>query len=313
VPEDVADKAQKFQASEYFKAGMEAWRDNRFAEALPLFRKAYGVVRRAETRLMIARTLAARDRPVAAYREAVEAAAEASPPIDTQAEQLLEALRQKVALVTVQVRGPLEGTAVVVNGKPLDRLAWGQAFPVLPGTVEVVATNTAGEVSESATLAVGQDQTVTITAPSKAPEEIAPPAPPPPPVAPEPVVTRDEGGAVPWLRSHRFTLGIASASAGAVFLINFGIFGVLSNGMADRLETACPDPNDCDPRFEQDADKGKRFQTVANAMAGLGAITLVAGAGLITWHFVDPDEGPNTARLPRVRVGLGSASLEGRF
>lgn len=313
VPVDVADKAQKFAASEYHEAGMTAWRENRFADALPLFRKAYGLVRRADTRLMIARTLDARGRSAAAYREALETAAEASPPVDAQAKQLIEALEKKVGLVTVRIGGGGEQTAVVVNGKPLDRLAWGRPFPVLPGQVQVVATNTAGEVTESAIVGAGERKVIAIQAPAVEPVAAPAPAPASPPAAPEPVVSLQEDGTMPWLRRHRLTIGIATAAAGGIFLVNFGIFGVLADGQADRLETACPNPDDCDPRFSEDADEGKRFQTVANAMAGLGAVTLAAGAAFITWHLVDPDGPDERARIPRLRVGPGSLSVEGSF
>lgn len=311
VPEASADKAQKFQASEYHKAGVEAWRKNRFAEALPLLRKAYGIVRRAETRLMIARTLDAQNRPAAAYDEAVAAAAEAAPPLDAQAKQLVESLTQKIGLVTVQVTGGSDQTAVVVNGKPLDAQLWGRPVAMAPGSVRVVATNTAGETTESIEVAAGDTKVVTIAAPGEpqaAPEPTAAVAPPPPPVA----STQEEGGAS-WFLQNRFTIGIATAAAGGIFLINFGIFGLLSNGQADRLADACPDPNDCDPSLKQDADKGQRFQTVANVMAGLGAVTLAAGAGLIVWDLVDPAQSGDVAARPRLVVGPGSIAVEGSF
>ena len=310
VPEASADKAQKFQASEYHKAGVEAWRKNRFAEALPLLRQAYGIVRRAETRLMIARTLDAQNRSPEAYDEAVAAAAEASPPIDAQAKQLVETLTQKIGLVTVQVSGDTEQTAVVVNGKPLDAQRWGRPFAIAPGAVQVVATNTAGENNESIEVAAGETKVVSIAAPGEpkaAPEPVAPVAPAPPVAS-----TQEEGGAS-WFVQNRFTIGVLTAAAGGIFMINFGIFGLLSNGQADRLADACPDPNDCDPSFERDADKGQRFQTVANVMAGLGAVTLAAGAGLIVWDLVDPADSEDVATRPRLVVGPGSIHVEGSF
>ena len=310
VPEASADKAQKFQASEYHKAGTEAWRSNRFSEALRLFRKAYGFVRRAETRLMIARTLDAQGRSAEAYEEAVAAAAEAAPPIDAQAKQLVEALSEKIGLVTVQVSGDAEQTAIVVNGKPLDSQVWGRPFAIAPGSVQVVATNTAGEVTESIEIAAGESKVVAIAAPGEPQKASAPVAPVAPPA---PVASMQEAGGASWFLENRFTIGIVTAAAGGVFLINFGIFGLLSNGQAERLANACPDPNDCDPSLAEEADKGQRFQTVANVMAGLSAVTLAAGAGLIVWDLVDPADDDTVAARPRLVVGPGSVSIEGSF
>jgi hypothetical protein len=310
VPEDAADKATKFQASEYHKAGVAAWKGNRFGEALRMFRQGYGIVRRAETRLMIARTLAAQNRPAEAFDEAVAASAEAAPPIAGQAEQLVASLQQKVAIVTVEVTGGLEGTAVVVNGKPLDEAKWGNPIPLLPGTVTVVATNTGGEVTETAEVAAGAESTIKVVAPGKPAPAVAAPVAPEPVAAPAQASTSGDGAGA-WFMDHRRSIGIVTATAGGIFLINFGIFGLLSNGQADRLEHFCPDPNDCDPRFSDDRDRGRRFQTVANVMVGLGAVTLAAGAGLIVWDLLD--DGGGTTEAARLTIGPGTVAVEGSF
>ncbi|MEZ4443793.1 MAG: hypothetical protein R3B72_32270 [Polyangiaceae bacterium] len=311
VAVDAATKAQKFQASEYHKAGEEAWRKNRFSEALNMFRNAYGIVRRAETRLMIARTLDAMGDSPAAHVEAEAALAEAAPPIDEQAKTLLQAVRGKVGLVTVAVSGNLDGVAVVVNGKPLDSASWGKPVPMAPGAIQVAVTNTSGEIVEAGEVAAGGEVTIAATAPGTQ----AAAAPPPAPLAAPRTVAVSEDDASSWFMDHRRTIGIITATAGGVFMINFGMFGLLANGQADRLEIVCPDPNDCDPDYEKDRDKGQRYQIVANVMLGLGAATLAAGAALITWDLLDPAEPNDEARAPKLKLtaGAGSLGLEGTF
>jgi hypothetical protein len=135
----------------------------------------------------------------------------------------------------------------------------------------------------------------------------------PPPASPEPVEAapgEGEGYAGP----NRLIFALAAGGVGAVGMIMFGAFGLLSNSMLDRLESACPDENRCDPKNEDIADRGRTYTTAANAGLGIGLVGLAACGGIVLWMFLQPDE-PESAAAggPTVAVGPGSIAVQGRF
>jgi hypothetical protein len=305
---DEADKAQTFQATQLYKAALEDFNRKRFEPALEKFRRSYAVVKSPNSRLMIVRSLANLERNLEAYYEALTLRLEAEEAAGKSekyaaaliaAQDEIDALETKLALVVVDAKAP-PSARLTVNGEPLLPERWGDAFVVEPGPLLVVLTTETGEVHESAEARVGEKLTLTLV-PRPAPRPV-------PRVAPPPEAPPDDGG---YGGPDRKVLALVAGSIGVVGVVNFGIFGMLSNGQLERLEIRC-DRRQCDPELEEEADKGRTYQTVANVSLGVGAPFLAAGAGLLLWDLLDaPDE--DAASAARLTVGPGSLGLSGSF
>ncbi len=319
VPFYEAEKSQQARANQLLAAGRAAHKRGKHDEALKAFRASYGVVRTPEARVEIVRALGALGRHIEAYREAVEAmdeaeqAAGADPDkygaTQTAAKAELDTAASKVALVVVDVRGDRSGAALVVNGLVVDLADWGRPIPVEAGPVEVALTNSEGELTETGQAAVGQ--TVTIAIGKEAPAAAAPE---PKPKA-RPAVAEQDDSLWPADWPDRTLIAIIVGGTSAVALVNFGIFGLLSDGQADRLDSGCPAPHqDCDPLLEDEADKGRTYQTLANTFLVIGIVTAAAAGGFLTWDLLDPDdEGASAGVRPKLTVGAGAVSLTGSF
>lgn len=318
VPFYEAEKAQSARATQLLNAGLAAQKRGKHEEALKAFRASYGVVRTPEARVEIVRALSALGRHNDAYKEAVEALDEATQAAGADAQKYgataeaaqaeLDAAAEKVALVVVNVRGDRTGAALVVNGIVVDLADWGRPIPVDAGPVEAALTNIDGELTETAQATVGQTVEIGIG------KELPAAAPKPKPRA-APVVV-DEGDSLwPAEWPDRKLIAIIAGGTSVVAFVNFGIFGLLSDGQADRLDSGCPAPHqDCDPLLEDEADKGRTFQAVANTFLVIGIITGAAAGGFLTWDLLDPDEeGTSALHRPKLTVGAGAVSLTGSF
>src|SRR5262245_1640542 len=118
---DTATREQSRAAQKTFEAGDLLYDDKRYAEALGAFRASYDVVASPNTRLMIARSLRELNRlgeAIAEFEGAVavaEAAAKSNERYTetaNAARQELEALRAKVGMLSVRVRGAASGATV---------------------------------------------------------------------------------------------------------------------------------------------------------------------------------------------------------
>jgi len=312
---DEADKAQTAKATQAYQAGVAAQQRGQHDVALAEFRRSYGIVRSPNSRMLIVRELAELGSYVQAYREGVEAVREAEDAAALDAAKYgktveaaqaeLDAVKTQVALVVINVSGAPDSAALVLNGVAVDQAEWGRPIPVAAGDVGVSLMTSAGEVEQTATAVAGQTVEIAIT-PAKAPEPI---------VAPPPVVQEDSGlWPADW--PDRKLVAIIAGGTGAVALLNFGIFGLLSEGQADRLATGCPDVDDCNPALQDEADKGRTYQTVANVFLVVGIVGATAGAGLLTWDLLDSEQAGDTADASfraNMTVGPGSLWLTGRL
>jgi hypothetical protein len=139
-------------------------------------------------------------------------------------------------------------------------------------------------------------------------EPVPEPAPPPAPVEPLGAAPGEGEG---YTGPDRVMLAVIAGGVGVVGIGMFGIFGALSNSMISRLESACPNENSCDPKHEKTADRGRTYQTVANAGLGIGIVGLAAAGGMVLWMFLQPDA--EEAQSARVLVGPGSFLVQGSF
>jgi hypothetical protein len=309
---DEAKAMQTMKATQAYQVGVKHLDAKEYDQALASFHESYGVVKSPNSRLMVVRVLLEMGDPVAAYREALltmvetkEAAKKAKKYEKTieAVQQETDAIRQKIALVTVTVSDAPEDASLTINGQEVDGASWGSAMPFEPGQLELVLTTGDGSQKTTLKAEAGGEHAVTLSPPNAAPA-------PAPEAAPE--VDTSSGYEGPDRRVMAYIAG----GVGLLGFVGFGAFGLLSNGQFDRLDSGCDDPDFCDEDLEDEADLGSTYQTVANVSLVVGIVGVAGGAGLFLWDVFDPapaDGADARNSGPRVSVGPGSVSLSGAF
>lgn len=331
VPLAEATPAQKQSAQLRYEQGAAHFNQRRFAEAAEEFRASYEIVASPNSHLMLARALRESGRLAEAYTEIEAALAEATDlaaadarygPTRAMAERDLAALRSKVALVTITVTGGDPTAKVTMGGVEVPSSKWGRPIAVQPGPLEIVAF--AGDekrVTKELTANAGSDLAVTIDLPlppppppvvvpvpeppvEKAASVEPPPEPTPAPPPPEPARDREPASLRPW--------AAAAGGIGLAGIVVFGVAGSMNRQTFEELEHACAG-NRCPPDRQDDIDRGRREQTIANVGLAVG----LAGIGLgVTLFAIDtvrrapPSGGVTSAR---VFMGPGSIAVRGGF
>jgi hypothetical protein len=309
VSPDAATAEQSSQASDKYRAGVEALDAGKLDQALTLFRASYDLVASPNSRLMIGRVLARLGKTVEAYREIESAVIEADRAAErsekyrktaSAARTELQELKGKVGLVVVQLK-----TAVSVGGTEIAASDLGKPVVVAPGKVEVVVRSPGGE-EERRTVDVlaGKPTTIDVAPPAAAPAtgSVAPAA-PCPAAAPAP--------AQPTGIDQR-TLAWVAGGVGLAGLTTFAVFGALNNKTYSELKKDCV--GDVCPRSSSDdAERGRTYQTLANV--GLGVAVVGLGSGLVLAITAPKSAGGDArnTRTPEVRVGPRAISVAGRF
>jgi len=300
VKPEQATAAQKESARAAFTAGMEAYNDKRFEEALAAFQKSYGEVASPNSHLMVARTLRSVGRVAEAYDEfqAVIDEAEAAAKDDKKYQQSadaahadLTALEEEIGRVKV-VGGDkvARDVELSVGGQVVEHKRWSRPVPVKPGTVIVqLEGQPPKEVEVTAGATVEVD--ITPTRP-KASEK------------PEPVKTKYEG-------PDRMTVGFIVGGVGVAGLVVYTVFGALALATYEDIDDQCFDKR-CPDRLSEDADKGRVYTGLANAGFAIGIIGLAVGAGFIAWAILDeePEKTEGSRPRPEIAVGPGSVHLK---
>ena len=315
VPMNQATEQQKAQAKELFTKAKEAFAAKKFEEALKGFQAANAIVSSPNVRIMMAQALDALGRSDEAYNEAATAeadarmAAAADPKYTDTADaarKLRDTLRAQVCLVTVKVPdGTPPGATLTVAGREIPQQSWNTRIGVKAGTVTVVLS---GHPPKEMNAQVGQEATVDFA-------EAAPP--PQPPVGPPPA---EEGGG--GFAEARPIVAYTAGGVGIAGFVLFGVFGGLASSKYSDLKDSCPDKH-CSPDLQNEADKGRTYQTVANVSLAVGIVGVAAGAGLLVWDLLDkPDSGgggngtepPTEAKVrTQLFVGPGSLAVQGTF
>ena len=304
-----ASATQREQAQARFVKGRDLYTQSRFADALEEFRASHEIVASPNARLYSARCLRELGRVAEAYAELGRAEAEARDQVKDDAryartaESAAEerrALAAKLAFLTVRVDNADATTTVKVSGEELPRAAWGDPLPITPGTREVVVeTKGRAPLAQSVTATAGETKPLTIDASSAAPTGAAGTDRAPAPTDGTPA-DGEEG---------RRTLRTASFVAGGVGLAGiatFAIFGALSNGKFQNLQTACKG-GPCPPSRQSDIDSGRSEQTIANIGLAIGLIGVAAGVTLFLVSAPKKSPAPTTGLL------VGPTGIGGTF
>lgn len=316
VPVDQASKEQWQAAQKTFRVADELYDGKRFEEALTAYRASYDIVASPNSRLMIARALRDLGRLEEAYRELegtladAEAAAKKDDKYeDTQraAQAELDALKKRVAVLTLNVTHAPPGTKLTVGGRDVQLEALSKPLIVAPGAVTVVAAPPgAAEVRREVTLEAGSASTLDLDLKPGAPQKPAEPVTPPD----EPT----QGGEVSADTSRPSSLrpfAYVAGGVGVLGLATFAIFGAMNNSKFSDLDDSCTDGH-CPPERSDDIDTGRTYQTIANVGLVVGGVGLAAG---VTLFFLSSGSEKERARSrsPWVSVGPGSVRVGGRF
>jgi hypothetical protein len=214
-----------------------------------------------------------------------------------EAAALAAAAAERIPTLAIEVRtaaGPLSKdtpATVLVAGTP----PASQPLALNPGRYEIVA-RAHGYAEARTTVDLKERErrveTITLQGPPAAP----PPAPPAEP----------SGEPFP-----RLTVGLVTGGVGAASLALFGVFGGLALAKKSELDDACPNRHCPSAELGDAADDGETFRTLSNVFLVVGVVGVVAGGGLVAWHFFDPpEEGDVPAALV---VRPGSLAVTGRF
>ncbi len=306
APVTQATEEQRAAAQQAFTAALEKSRAGKHDEALAGFRASHEIVASPNSRIMIARELAALGRFGEAYREAVVAArlAEEAAAADPKyadaikgAQEDLQEMKAKVGFVRLDLRG-IADSEIVIAGRTVAREEKGEPIAVDPGEVEIIARSPRGQESRKVSVAAGAEASVTFVTEAQAPD---------PP----------DGGGKVEKSLHPFDMGdgqrITAAVVGGVGVVGmalFGVFGGLHLSKYNDLEDQCPG-GQCPASLAGEADTGRSYQTGANVSLVIGLVGLVGGAALLIPTYVI-ERGPDGVGL-ELTVGPASASIGGTF
>ena len=297
VPVEQASEEQKTLAREKFQAARTAFDERRFSDALEGFRASYDVVASPNAHLMIAESQRELGQLATAYetfgKVAVEAddASRSDPKYaDTAAtvRQKRDALRAKIALLTIDLGGPVPaGARLTVAGRPVAVERASEPIAVDPGVVMVVLTAGNVPIAREIEATAGADLALSLRPAAKEPE--APPSGEP----------------------QRFA-SYGVMGLGGALLVGSVVSGTLALAKHGELEDACG-PGACPPGYEDEIDAGRRLQTAANVLLGLGLAT--AAAGVVVWMTApkDPPAEGQEAAAVALRGGAGWLGVEGSF
>ena len=307
---DAATPTQQTRASELYEQGVKAFRTGKHAEAAGHFKSSYDVVASPNSHLMYARALRDAGKLDEAYEELALTQQEAGelamrlPKYASTAEsaeaELVE-LRKRVAALAIQVTGDSPEVTLFVGNRQVPRERW-RSVAVAPGTVDVSARLPGGRRAwQSVNVAVGQVTKVELDLTASEPQAAA---------ANQPAATsgtvdvdngRDTGTRSGSLKPYAYVAG----GVGALGLVTFAVFGSMSRATHSDLEDSCPN-GVCPPERQDDIDKGKSQQTIANIGLAVGIIGIGAG---VTLFVLDEKKSSGHTR-PRLMVGAGPGSLD---
>jgi hypothetical protein len=220
--------------------------------------------------------------------------------------ELLE-LRKRIAAISIDVKGDTPEVTVFVGSRQVPRERW-RNVALAPGNVDVSARLPGGRRAwQAVEVRQGELVKVELDLTPDAPPTAAGTSPAGTGDTTEPGGEQDPGtGRAHKLRPWAYVAG----GVGVVGLVTFGVFGAMSRSTYSDLEDSCPD-GVCPPERQDDIDKGKTQQTIANVGLAVGVIGL--GAGVALFVIDEKQSSGQTRRRLQVGAGPGSISVRGSF
>jgi hypothetical protein len=276
-----ANPADAARALAHYTKGGELYKAKRFALALDEFRQSYALVKSPNSHLYIARCVRETGDARAAYiefdkvaEEAAALVANAPKYMETQraAEQERDDLTTRLGVAYVNVSNADATTTIRLGGYDVPPDRWGKAFPIEPGTYDLVVQKGGRVVmKQSVTLRPGDKRPVTANAAAVLGAQGAAG------VAAGPSATPTKSGPTSPLRIGAFVAG----GVGVVGMAMFAAGGILSKSTYSNIVTICDDKPGCPGHnVSSQISTGKTQQTLANVGVTVGAIGLATGVTL---------------------------------
>lgn len=283
-------------AREMFKDGKDLEAKGAWTDALAMFKKVAEVKMTPQVRFHIAlcdeklgRLVSAINGFELAAQEASRAGASAAD-VAENAPTRAAALRKRVAVVNIVVKGRLSHSRILIDGAPVAAALLGSAIPVDPGR-HTVELQTKGKIVFSKNLDLGEKNQATVDIEVN---DVDPPPPPPivpkvstPANPPPPAVPEADPSKLPAVLVG--TVGILSFIGAGVFL------GLRESTIAEVGKTCKTGGKLCDPALESVAREGEQYTTAVTALTIAGGVGL--GAAGVLWILSMPpskDDPANT-------------------
>lgn len=295
-------------AKQWFSQGIDHEERGRWPEALSLFRRAAEVKRTApivfHLGLCLARTgqlvegalELERSRDLGANDVAAAAAAE------------LADLRPRIPRIAVVFAGERRPLRALLDGRKLALAVVDAPLLVDPGEHQLTFEFEGGTIEKKTRVAEHETVRVVIEAPPPRAVVVAVPT----AAQPEPAPSATDK---PKGSGGSSTLGWALVGAGGAALVGAGIFAALEVAAYNKIDATCPGARDCNPTDRSTLDgyqsDGKRYQTFAWGLGGLGLVSAGVGGGILLFGGSSPSGRALVA--PVVVPGGGGLRVSGAF
>jgi hypothetical protein len=264
-------------AREMFKDGKDLEAKGAWADALAMFKKVAEVKMTPQVRFHIALCDEKLGRLVSAINGFELAAQEAgragksAADVAENAPPRAAALRKRVAVVNLVVKGRLSHSRILMDGAPVAAALIGSAIPVDPGR-HTVELQTKGKIVFSKDLDLEEKNQATVDIEVN---DVDPP--PPPPIVPKVSTSaRPPQPDVPEANPSKLPAALVG-TVGILGFIGAGVFlGLRESTIAEVGATCSEGGKQCDPDLEPVAGDGEKYTTAVTAL------TIVGGVGLAT-------------------------------
>lgn len=308
TPSNAASPDQKRAAQKMFEAGDELYESGRFEDATEAFRSSYNLVASPNSRLMWARGL----RELKRIEEACEqyegtirdAQNSQGRYADAQraAESELAALTDQLGFINVEFTPENAPVEIRINGQQTQWFPHRRIAVPLPEVDVQVLFADGTSFQEHVQLKSRETRTINAQLVNKPPTSE-------PPAAPIDVAKRATSVSSETQRRGNpiRTAAYIAGATGVVGLGTFTVFGLLNRSTHSELESNCV--GGC-PSSEQDnIDKGRRYQLLANIGLGVAGVATAAAVTL----FVVSSSGKSNERNFGLALSPGSVNIMGRF
>jgi tetratricopeptide (TPR) repeat protein len=302
----------QLQARTAYSAGVAAFQRADYAQAREQFAAADQAFSSPNIRLMLGRALLHLGQLREAHAvltSALEAArgAQRYEATARAARDELQELNKSLAIINLRVDDPTGAATLSVADQVIARDAWDEPIIIEPGAIRITLTGPDGQADvKELEMTGGSAATLAMVTPE------APVAPAPEPAALTPAATAAAvaSNSMPERSSASSSsrplqsISYVAAGVGVAGLVAFGVLGALSNHEYTDLDKKCPDRLPCDPKYKDNATRGRTYQTIANVSLGVGVGAIATG--LVLWMIGLPQERGQAALTPSGARLIGS-------
>jgi hypothetical protein len=298
--------AELKRARAQFQRGIELEQAANWSEAIQQFREVGQVRMTPHVRFHIAFCEEGLGRLVTAlggYELALSEADQVGPDFKGEVETAIKNLKERIPKLVIERGEGADAATVQLDGVDLGGSSLGVEVPLDPGPHSVVAT-APGRKPFNTTAELREREVTRVTLVLEAEPE---PAKPPPPKEQVVVVTREE----PPKRLVPYLIG----GAGVAALLGAGALFVLKQTTQADLEDKCPNPDACDPAYEDTYNRMRFYGYAAPVAAGVGAAAI--GVSVYMLFLRKPKQTPRKTTsltlVPDATRGFTGATLSGEF